>query len=86
MVTLLPDVIINTKDLVINICFNIIFRTLALTYGAECPFRHCIEIYQASEGLEMHIDMNRRASLLRKFARTIQFDVLNTSRLTHTFY
>ena len=29
MVTLLIDVVINTKDIVINICFNIIFRTLA---------------------------------------------------------
>ena len=35
-------------------------------YGAKCPFRHCIERDKASVGLDMHIDMNRRASLVRK--------------------
>ena len=33
-------------------------------YGAKCPFRHCIEKDKASVGLDMHIDMNRRASLV----------------------
>ena len=35
-------------------------------HGSKCPFRRCIERDKASEGLEIHIDMNRRASLLRK--------------------
>ena len=31
VINILLDVVINTKDIVINICFNIIFRTLACT-------------------------------------------------------
>ena len=30
-------------------------------HGSKCPFRRYIERDTASEGLEMHIDMNRRA-------------------------